>query len=393
MVYKKYITLILLILSGFIIQADDQKDIDQVANFIAQQALSLNSIKDLVKKGNIDQITAAMTQRSDFSNTQISQAISRGRARLKEIFSQTTSNLGPALIRAQNNDIDFAKAQKAYLDAIINTQWALFADAVKKGQAFTGGTIVIEDPGKRYYNFLLDYAKATNKEIANKTAKVQHVSNNPYTYMRESTHFGEFKGKPGYEQYGIEMRLMQPNKKPGSLQGALPINKVHLVFGNVTVDQNTPLTFVKWENFGLYGTAQAIDHLKQLFKNKKAGIGRREDVPDQLHKDFSALLKGISSLYPEYTQIAKNLRIVIDGASRKSRYPVNVIYNTTQAILKRLNTRLPAALAPDQKQLAAINQFKKQATALVQNIVKAGYDNLPLRRGNEVIITQQEIMA
>jgi len=278
---------------------------------------------------------------------------------------------------------DYSKIQNAYMNNIVAMSWALFNKAVSKNNGFTGGAIVIEDKDKKLFNFLLNYVKGLNANVAAGINKIEYVSNNPYAYQRTSTHFKEIQDKAGYEQYGIEIRYMGSKGEVGPLAKLLPTNKVHLVFGNVTFNDH-PLTFIKWEDHGLYGTVEAIKHLHGVFKSKENEIGRREKVSANLNNIFSNLIDILENIRPQLAVLAKSQR-VIDG--RNKLYPIR----TMNLILDKIKDILPAPELPgyDISKNVIINKIKQDANKL--NEALKNYDHMDLRRGDEVILDQNEI--
>lgn len=240
--------------------------------------------------------------------------------------------------------------QRDYLESIIAISWYLFSKAVEKGQGFTGGTIVFEDKDFKVFNFLLHYVKQVNEDVKGGNYKAEYISLNCYGYPRHSTHFPELQNKDGYEQFGIDIR----KKGEDVLRADLPSQKRHILFGKA----GNRLTFIKMELYGICGTnTDAINHLGQLFASKAAGISRREDMPKPYKKRYKELLEGLP----------KKDRDKIQNWMKGKTVTLKNIYFA----LKPYNG------------IAAVGQFIKD--------LENDFDNLDLRRGNEVILKKRDI--
>ena len=112
------------------------------------------------------------------------------------------------------------------------------------------------------------------------------------------------------------------------------------------------------ELYGICGTnTDAINHLGQLFASKAAGISRREDMPKNYKKRYKELL---------------------DGLPKKDREPIKKMVGKTVTLSKIYNALNPY------KGITAVGQFIKD--------LEKNFDNLGVRRGNEVILTKKEIV-
>lgn len=226
--------------------------------------------------------------------------------------------------------------------------WYLYAIAVTKGEGFKGGTIVVEDPDKKLYNFLLTYVEAVNKAGMNKPVV---ASTNPYAYARKSTHFNDVQKK--YIQYGIDIRL----EDGGKSQPILPSNAKHILFGRI----NENYMFVKFESHGLYVKEGLAGHTGGLAKSigrkiasKVTGgksedpLARRESMPQMLKK--------------EYEKICKENKLVCKAKTVKDIFAQSTVDG--------------------------------QLVPVVQSMLKNWkYDpaTLNIRYGNEVILTQRDV--
>jgi len=262
--------------------------------------------------------------------------------------------------------------QEIYLQKIIDIYWALFADAVQKNQGFTGGTIVVQDDNDALFKFLRNYVNMVNPEVRNKTAKVQYVSNNCFAYKRISSHFNEVKNMTGVDdsQYGIDIRPVGKKCEPS--QSRLAGNKQTLLFGKA----DKGLTFVKAEEFGLYGTDTAL-HGQRYLESKVAGIAA---VFGQIEKGFfqkEKVPKDVKSAWEKF--LAQ-----LPGDQKKG-----IIQDLKGD--QELTIKYMYAVANDK----GTNKNPKISTAAVKlgAYLEKNYDNLRMRRGNEVVLTRQEILG
>ncbi len=250
---------------------------------------------------------------------------------------------------------------KEYLTAVKNLMWYLYALAVQKGQTFEEGTFVIVDNQFRILNFLNSYFKGYDRS------------------GKWSSHFREFDGiyTKGALDILPELRdeLYFP---PYNLEKRL--NKYHVFFGK-TGDNRF---FIKPESYGLdfkNDIWSALGHLVEWYHSIMAkfsfgaddkGTMRKERVPNEISKLWKELVykaynqdvnTPANELPKELIQdlqdgnnhgIAKMLEIISDKAQYKNKNCEDYINKTFRPSLK--------------------------------------YDNLLLRKGREVILTEEDIL-
>lgn len=247
-----------------------------------------------------------------------------------------------------------------YLKAIIALSWALFAKAVKKGQGFISGVLVLEDPGYKIYDFLYNYTKSVNpnadqessglKNMLKRAFSPKWAAVNPYAYRRSSSHFND----AGLVQFGIDMRDTDNVTKDW-----LPGKKRHLLFGKT--GRLGPI-FIKFEDYGLVGTDWLGHAAKYVQKNVlPKGPGKREHVPEEVTKRFKSLLTKVPETRKKQLN-ANNAKFIKD------------IYVTVQQ------------LAKDPRNATYYTDAQEFVKYLQNN-----FDNLDMRRGNEVIIRALEL--
>lgn len=251
--------------------------------------------------------------------------------------------------------------QEAYMRTIIAMIWYLYALALDKNQGFEEGTFVVEDANFVLYNFLLNYIKKFNPSIKGTLEDPKiHVSYNPFGYSRDSSHLNQEL----YRHYGIDVRF----GARGSELPLLPADKRHILFGKVNQEKN--LIFIKPENFGLYYLDGLIAHGLELGESKlrKAGVARKTDddptyrkerVPEQFLRDF-------------------------DVALQQSGIP-DTERNQLIALAKKLDGGI--------KTIYLDSLMGKPAIQALEQKYKVLYDNLPIRIGREVIITNEKLRA
>jgi len=267
---------------------------------------------------------------------------------------------------------DFQTTQSLYINMIIDMYWALFATAVNKDQGFTGGTIVVKDKENKLFNFLLDYVKTVNAEVAQGTAKAQGpFTNNCFAYQRISSHFKELKGQPGFEQYGIDMRYGSDLKTYQGLMPLLPVNRQHLLFGQ----EGNELTFLKAETFGLCGS-DAVKHGINFIKPKPEDIPQREDVPKNVWGKWDEFIK--KSEFPIKFGKDTGIRDLYGFAYAIKTQDASKVSGPIKSLLESI-----ALHASPQAQAAA---------AEFVNYIEDRFDNPRIRRGNEVILTTQDVL-
>ena len=274
-----------------------------------------------------------------------------------------------------NNDIP-KEDTHGYLNNIAAISWGLFALAVQKNQGFLGGTIVIEDPNLLFFNYFLNYTKMVNPDIAtvieeneSQSQKGVFGSSNCFSYARKSSHFKEAQkiGK-GYEQFGIDMRYYTPSPVKPKTEHFLPINKTQFLFGKISYN----ISFIKFEHYGLCNQntgnkdTDLINHTKSfLFPGKKANPRRGENVPsDDAFND----LKKQTEAFAKETGLNKSL------SSCKNIHFVRDIYNCATNPGTRILT-------------------KELRENIIYDFTSRGWEEktLSIRRGNEVILTTDEL--
>ena len=176
----------------------------------------------------------------------------------------------------------------------------------------------------------------------------EFMNNYKETYGRKfSTHFkGEDVQKKGMENRGIDL--------PDNLGPILPGGKRHILFGGL----ENGTTFAKWEIYGTKGIKNKLMHLWALLKTRGkqelAGT-RKEHTPKDVKAKFQEIIHRDSTtqLTPEQKKQVKNKGI-----------------------------RGMMELLPSSKH----EEFK-------QFLAKKGYDNLELRKGNEVVLGNNELLT
>jgi hypothetical protein len=266
--------------------------------------------------------------------------------------------------------------QQEYLNSIISIGWHLYDLALQKGQGFMEGTFVLEDRNFKLYNFLMEYTKQQNTDIKdNLEDPLLHVSENPFAYSRDASHYVHLKNQ--FRSYGIDIRFSADQ----DAQPLLPALKRHILYSKIDQDVDN-LIYIKFENFGICK--------KDVAKHTKEYLGA------QLGKNnfFARSIRNIA-YYCNYTIPADS-----DGSNRKER----LVPEFTDAINAAITHE--ASFTNDQKKLymgyANLEGFKAlyftpitglpSVRALIQKYENdpKKYDHMRWRTGQEVIHGQDQ---
>lgn len=257
-------------------------------------------------------------------------------------------------------------SQAEHLNAITAVMWFLYAHGLLRGQEFKEGNIIIEDPGFKFLDFFLQYAKRVNPEIYG-TIKDHpaHVSNNPFAYPRESSHFKKQQNE--FRQYGIDVRF----DASAPTQKLMPPDKTTLLFG--VADKQKERIFLKPENYGLFIGDGALGHVSEYVtsllrkKPEARAMGlvkesdddpsyRKERIPAEFLSDFAHALE--KSNLPEEQK--NELLLLAKEEGIKSLY-----------------------LKPDLIRGTPLEELAKR--------YDKKYDHAQIRSGRELIVTHQEL--
>ncbi len=258
----------------------------------------------------------------------------------------------------------------AYLRSICNLMWYFYLIALEKGQNFTEGTFVIEDKSGLIYKYLHDYVKCVNPDLKGAA----------YAFQRSSSHFP--LAQKTYDQYGIDTI-------PG-LDLKLPTpNKNHILFGKIGDNK----IFIKLESRGT--GSQAISYLKGVLR--KAPL--QEYVKSYLPKYPEDQLSRTELLPSSFIEKCKSILGVTEPLENKPK--TDKFSSNEEAmrfILYNLMTQgmqyLDKLVTVDAYQKYSNNLSEKQIRDLrmYSKTLQRQYDNIEMRYGREVIITDRELM-
>jgi len=274
--------------------------------------------------------------------------------------------------------------QEAYLNAIIDLVWFYYDMAVDKNQAFSEGTFVLQDQDGRIYKFLLEYVRMVNPDAIRMAPAFGYPKNIYLAYARHSTHFPV--EQDNYRQYGIDIRFA--NFSP---QFLLPTHKSHLLFGRISQD----LIYIKMEDFGVcsdqlpkHGTEYGVSLLRKLWpavnsylegyiptklnELEKYYIGTDDDP---LYRKEHVPAKVLSTCF----EILQRAHLQFD---QQQQIILKFIQQGIHGILDEINK--PASPIPQ----AQKNELQRYLTTLQVN---EGLDHQDIRRGREVIITNNDL--
>lgn len=259
-------------------------------------------------------------------------------AKGKVIFEQ----LSPEFIESYKN-----YTNDKYLNDIVNLIWYFYFLAAIKGKTFEEGTFLINS---KKTNFIFDF-----------------LNSYPLKYVRISSHYPEM----AMQQFGIDI--------PELLRSNLsfpPFMKFHILFAKISQEE----IFIKPEDHGVGNINDIIHHsisyihsLHRRFIGSESAESRKERIPEYISKSWKNLIKIIlaetkSGLPADFPKIDQDLIKFYEQFGIRG-----MIRFATSAFLQ------DEILTP--QQLNAKNLF-------MQELQKFG--DLYLRRGNEVIITDDD---
>lgn len=158
-----------------------------------------------------------------------------------------------------NDTYQADEKRKDYLTKITTMMWGIFGESVDKKEGFVRGSYKIIDPDFKLYDFLLGYVKlVTGAEDPKLLPYGCTTSNHGYRRsprLKGSSHYKiECKND---EQFGIDIR----RENYETTLKILPASKTHILFGRLTIPgSNLPITFVKFEEVGMGGFGEFLDH-------------------------------------------------------------------------------------------------------------------------------------
>lgn len=242
--------------------------------------------------------------------------------------------------------------------------WALYDIAAERKLYFTEGTFVLEDKNLALFNYLTSIQE---------------------TYLRSSSHFKKYNTR----HYGLDL-------------AGLPCNKRTILFGHL----NGNLIFIKPENFGTKNISDTIEHGKEYIIAQARKIEflrnlfnlasdqdpefKKERIPANLIQRFSALIK---KLEPDTQTQALHINSVNDYGIQKiaqilKAYITN--FPKLQPILHEPELNVSGSWVMISK--ADIDEMRDLLNETVDFLEElATEDNIALRSGYEIIITQVDI--
>lgn len=249
--------------------------------------------------------------------------------------------------------------------------------AKNQGKEFLSGTILLEDPKYKLFNYLCKYVK----KIYPGDMCQENIIQKYAAYPRKSTHFNNYylytkKAKkswiPGlvvktdcdYVQYGIDAYE----------EIRLPIKKKHILFGQIGEINGKQMIFIKLEETGMHGM-QIVKHTLNLIKKYFSEIRknlptdyRREDIPKDLFREFVDLIN------------SKELKL-----SKKTKQ--KILDSSRVLGVRKMVTYAQSYTASDQGTSAWRNKMKAFEKKLTIR-----YPDWQYRFGNEIILMHKELI-
>lgn len=273
------------------------------------------------------------------------------------------------------------KSHKNRLDDLISLTWYFYAQAFNKGEAFSQGTFIVQDPYGNFANVLMAYVEAENDNIRGTKAAFPKVfSSNPFAYARTSSHLGYSRTQGGeFEHYGIDVRY----SKDDNVGHMLPAGKSHLLFGKIAP----------------YGSYHPQPHLDIFFKPEDFGLSTKEGVHHGAEWIVSLMRKtpGLKQIIGGDDELAYRKERVIDAFAQEAKNAIDLANKTTQGFDKEdalaaiKNRGLSGFKQVIDRQINLSNDVKQAMNRVYEKYAK-DYDHLDRRIGREVILTQGDLI-
>lgn len=242
-----------------------------------------------------------------------------------------------------------------------NFVWFCFALAISKDQSFEEGTFLISDPNLQLYKFLAELGQ-----------------------YRKSSHFNSY-AKVTRKEYAVSSQM-------GLDLNNLPAGKGTLLFGKINEDSKKPesdFMFIKPENYGVNWFSFPLHAQEYLFAQLRKRLPtainplgtddeeyyRKERIPADVANAYSNIIKEIEEL-----SIEKNINFGIDfkeNLKEAHGLGINFIYSQLPILLNLEN----------------LSENIKDELKVLKDLLESAnlkYDNLELRFGREVILTQSD---
>lgn len=302
-----------------------------------------------------------------------------------------------------------------YLDSIVSIMHFLCSKVPEKneGEAFSSGTIVIEDNNWKLHQFLLDYVKKVFGEIkkeiwiSTKDAYPRHSThfNSYYLYTGKAIQKGLFKAikktNQDYFHYGIDLKKEQK----------LPIEeKRHILFGKIGDINGKNLMFVKFEKVGLK-SKDAFEHALELIKYK---------IKDQIPTLQANLLEKLKISLPEEKILQETLNQISQNINpkdsltkyRRETVPLGFMGEYMALIFSKESEITDKKVLEEIKEKANVfgiqemvktaqnfaqsmqgsEKWRKTLAFIVEEIKKQYSSDWNFRFGNEVILLKNDLL-
>ncbi len=280
--------------------------------------------------------------------------------------------------RLLTSNKDLVNARQDYLTQVASVVWAVKDLADKQGDCFARGSIKINDPCGKLFNFLKGYVQfATGAEQPGYILGANDFAYNRSPAKKLSSHYTTFET----EQYGIDMRFT--GGKP-TLEILPNDGDSHLLFGRVKI-KNDWYTFMKAEPVGLGHPLEYVEHAGHLLLPKKQhlDITRKEkDIPKPLKDAYKKYYVNEQFYYEPNPDVA--------GMSRREWHNTNLPltlkkWHTKATTVADMYRQIKNEAPKTQKGIIAKWEFKKALKDL-------GFKkDVKIRTGNEVILDLHEL--
>ncbi len=273
---------------------------------------------------------------------------------LKELFEDKNQpwKKGQNLVRniMAGKLIEF-KDVKEYLTAVRNLMWYLYPLAVQKREAFQEGTFVIIDPNFRILHFLNSYFKGYDRS------------------GKWSSHFREFDGIYTKGALDVLPEFRDELYFPPYNQDK-KIDKYHIFFGK-TGDNRF---FIKPESYGLdfmNDIWSALGHLLEWYHSIIAKFSFGADDKDHMRKERVE------------NHVSKMWNDLVHKVYKNKHDDPELLDDINQVKLHGIQKI---------KEIIETKQIYNDHKDFVNNFLTTlNYDNLSIRKGREVILTEEDI--
>ncbi|MDR3646991.1 MAG: hypothetical protein P4L22_05630 [Candidatus Babeliales bacterium] len=307
-----------------------------------------------------------LSKLEDFLNNLYSRSPwSRGREVMKKLQSSSSSSSSSNKLATHDN-----------LRDIVNLVWYFYALAVKKGQGFEQGAFAIVPNQEVIFNFLSGY-----KETYDRTGQSSHFKE------EDAFQFG-IDIEPKFrkdKEIKISLSDFLDSKEATDLM-ILPKNMFHILFGNM---KRIGYLYVKPENFGTKNEADFATHADSHAASLISRGGNQENMrKEHVPNDIVKLWKELIGQY----DIQDNQSIINwkKAAGQDASHFGSIDLRSLNEKCIEKGAKYGIYEMIDILNMREFSENKESKQKFLELINKR-FDHLKYRKGNEVILTDQEL--